>query len=98
MNNPESGEVIKEIDKSKLRAKRVRAYKCNLFAERREGMTALADARHGKRTLRTHAIAFKAASKVTPREMLRVRQHLKISRGLFAAYPRTNLRTLENWE
>jgi len=82
----------------KVRAKRVRAHKRNLFAELREGMTALAAARQGKRTLRTHAIAFKAAPEVTPREMVRVRQRLKISRGLFAAYLRTNVRTLENWE
>lgn len=83
---------------AKVRAKRVRAHERNLFAELREGMTALADARHGKRTLRTHAIAFKAAPEVTPRDMVRVRQRLKISRGLFAAYLRTNVRTLENWE
>ena len=83
---------------AKVRARRVRARKRNLFAELTEGMTALADARQGKRTLRTHAIAFKAAPEVTPREMVRVRQRLKISRGLFAAYLRTNVRTLENWE
>jgi len=28
----------------------------DLFAELSEGMEALADARHGKRTLRTHAV------------------------------------------
>ena len=83
---------------TRARSKRARTHKRNLFAELREGMTALADARQGKRTLRTHAIAFKAAPEVTPREMVRVRQRLKISRGLFAAYLRTNVRTLENWE
>jgi putative transcriptional regulator len=83
---------------TKARAKRARAHKRNLFSELKEGMMALADARQGKRTLRTHAIAFKAAPEVTPREMVRVRQRLKISRGLFAAYLRTNVRTLENWE
>ncbi len=83
---------------TKVRAKRVSAHKRNLFAELKEGMTALADARQGKRTLRTHVVAFKAAPEVTPREMVRVRQRLKISRGLFAAYLRTNVRTLENWE
>ena len=74
------------------------APKRDLFAELSEGMTALAEARHGKRTLRTHAIEFKPAPEVTPRELVRVRQHLRISRALFAVYLRTNVRTLENWE
>lgn len=61
-------------------------------------MSALAQARQGRRTLRTHAVDFKPAPEVTPRELLRVRQRLNVSRGLFAAYLRTNVRTLENWE
>jgi putative transcriptional regulator len=72
--------------------------KRDLFAELSEGMTALAQARQGKRTLRTHAVEFKAPPAVTPRELVRVRKHLNISRGVFAAYLRTNVRTLENWE
>lgn len=72
--------------------------KRNLFAELTEGMEALADPRHGKRTLRTHAVEYKPAPRVTPRELIRVRKDLKISRALFAAYLRTNVRTLENWE
>lgn len=83
---------------ARVRAKRGRAHKRELFAELGEGMTALAEARQGKRTLRTHAVEFKAPPEVTPRELVRVRQRLKISRGLFAAYLRTNVRTLENWE
>ncbi|MBI2753857.1 MAG: transcriptional regulator [Betaproteobacteria bacterium] len=74
------------------------ASKRDLFSELREGMTALAEARQGKRTLRTHAAEFRPAPKVTPRELVRVRQHLRISRALFAVYLRTNVRTLENWE
>lgn len=80
----------------KAKARSIR--KRNLFAELTEGMTALAQARQGKRTLRTHAIEFRGAPDVTPQELIRVRQRLKISRGLFAAYLRTNVRTLENWE
>jgi putative transcriptional regulator len=80
------------------KTKRARLAKRNLFSELREGMTALADARQGKRTLRTHAVEFKPAPKVTPKELIRVREHLKISRALFAVYLRTNVRTLENWE
>jgi len=72
--------------------------KRNLFAELSEGMDALADTRRGKRTLRTHAIEFKAAPMITPQELIRIRKNLKLSRALFAVYLRTNLRTLENWE
>jgi putative transcriptional regulator len=72
-----------------------RASKRNLFAE---GMTALVEARQGKRTLRTHALEFKPAPEITARDLVRVRQHLKFSRALFAVYLRTNVRTLENWE
>ena len=72
--------------------------KRDLFVELSEGITALAEARQGKRTLRTHAVVYKPAPKVTPKELVRVRENLKISRALFAAYLRTNLRTLENWE
>jgi len=72
--------------------------KRDLFAELTEGMTALADERQGTRTLRTHAAEFKAPPRVTPQELVRVRKNLKISRGVFAIYLRTNIRTLENWE
>lgn len=82
--------------KAGLRTKR--AAKRNLFAELSEGMSALADARQGKRTLRTHIAEFKPAPEVTPRELVRVRENLRISRALFAVYLRTNVRTLENWE
>jgi len=82
----------------KVTTKEVRGKKRDLFAELSEGMTALADARQGKRTLRTHVAEFKPAPDVTPRELVRVRQKLKLSRALFAVYLRTNPRTLENWE
>jgi putative transcriptional regulator len=75
-----------------------RPAKRDLFAELGEGVTALAEARQGKRTLRTHSASFKPAPNVTPTELMRVRQGLKISRGVFAVYLRTNVRTLENWE
>lgn len=83
--------------KTTRKPKRARVTKRNLFRELREGMTALAEARQGKRTLRTHAVEYKPAPKVTPTELIRVRGRLKFSRALFAAYLRTNVRTLENW-
>ena len=82
----------------KTATKEIRSKKRDLFAELSEGMTALAEARHGKRTLRTHTAEFKPAPDVTPRELVRVRKKLKLSRTLFAVYLRTNPRTLENWE
>lgn len=72
--------------------------KRDLFAEIREGMAALAEVREGKRTLRTHTVKYKPAPKVTPKQLIRVREQLNLSRALFAAYLRTNVRTLENWE
>lgn len=78
--------------------KSARATKRDLFAEVSEGMVALAEHRAGKRTLRTHGIEYKPAPKVTPRELVRVREQLNLSRALFAIYLRTNVRTLENWE
>lgn len=84
--------------KTTVKAKPGRAAKRDLFAELSEGMAALAEARQGKRTLRTHAVEYKPAPAVTPKELIRVREHLKISRALFAVYLRTNVRTLENWE
>lgn len=70
----------------------------SLFSEVTEGLTKLADARLGKRTFRTHTVEFKPAPAMTPRELKRIRSELKISRALFAAFLRTNVRTLENWE
>ena len=69
-----------------------------LIAELSEGMAALAGAREGKRTLRTHSVVFKPAPMITAKDVVLVRQKLKLSRALFASSLRTNVRTLENWE
>ena len=84
--------------KKSTRPMRRGSAKRDLFAELSEGMEALADARQGTRTLRTHSVEFKPAPALTPRELIRVRKNLKLSRALFAVYLRTNVRTLENWE
>jgi putative transcriptional regulator len=81
--------------KAKITAKPT---KRDLFTELGEGITALAATREGKRTLRTHVVEYKPAPKVTPKQLIRVREQLNLSRALFAAYLRTNVRTLENWE
>ena len=72
--------------------------KRELFDELDEGLQALAAERQGKRTLRSHAVEWKPAPEVTPRQLVELREALNLSRGLFAAYLRTNVRTLENWE
>jgi putative transcriptional regulator len=84
--------------KRSSKTKTKRTAKRSLFAELSEGMEALAEARQGKRTLRTHDLEYKPAPSITPQELKRVRERLKISRALFAVYLRTNVRTLENWE
>jgi putative transcriptional regulator len=85
---------MKISDKTKLG----RTSKRDLFTELSEGIEALAEQRNGKRTLRTHSVEYKPAPTITPDELVRVREKLKISRALFAVYLRTNVRTLENWE
>jgi putative transcriptional regulator len=74
------------------------AIKRSLFAEISEGVEALATARKGKRTLRTHVVEYRPAPELAPEDLVRIREKLKLSRALFAAYLRTNVRTLENWE
>ncbi len=69
-----------------------------LFDELDEGLQALAAERQGKRTLRSHAVEWKPAPEVTPRQLVELREALNLSRALFAVYLRTNVRTLENWE
>ena len=72
--------------------------KRNLFAEIAEGFDALAEARAGKRTLRTYEVELKPAPEVSAGELLALRERLHLSRPVFANYLRTNPRTLENWE
>ena len=84
--------------KKRLPAKRARRVKRKLFDEISEGIQALADERTGIRTLRSHNVAIRPAPSLTPAQVLSVRKALRISRAVFAAYLRTNPRTLENWE
>jgi putative transcriptional regulator len=72
--------------------------KRDVFAELMEGFDALAGERAGKRTLKTHAVPYKPAPTIKPKELAKMRESMNLSRGLFASYLRTNARTLENWE
>ena len=53
--------------KTVVKATPKRATRRDLFDELSEGIAALAEARQGKRTLRTHALEYKPAPKVTPK-------------------------------
>jgi putative transcriptional regulator len=75
-----------------------KAMKRNVFSELTEGFDALKVEREGKITLRTHAVKRKPAPAVTAKELVSIRQSLKLSRAVFARYLRANERTLENWE
>lgn len=72
--------------------------KRNLRAELGEGIRALEQQRLGKRTLRTHTVEYRPAPQVSPKDVIRVRESMNLSRAVFAVYLRTNVRTLENWE
>ena len=72
--------------------------KRDVFAELVEGFDALAGERAGKVTLRSHKVEQKKLSPVTARALVKIREHLHLSRPVFAMYLRTNSRTLENWE
>ena len=70
----------------------------SLFNEIVEGIRALSEERKGKLTLRRHVVNDKDVPPITPRELVELREHLRLSRPVFASYLRTNSRTLENWE
>jgi len=72
--------------------------KRNLFDELVEGFDALKDQREGKITLRTHTIEAKPVPKISGKEIVGLREKMRVSRAVFANYLRTNVRTLENWE
>ena len=57
-----------------------------------------AQARAGKKTLRTHEVTTPPAPTITAAQLLALRERLHLSRPVFAGYLRTNPRTLENWE
>ena len=72
--------------------------KRSLVAEISEGFDALEEQRAGKRTLRTVELVAKPAPDVGAKELVALRERLRLSRAVFAHYLRTNPRTLENWE
>jgi putative transcriptional regulator len=84
--------------KSIQKRKKKPAPRRDLFGELSEGMTALTEAREGKRTLKTHPVEFRPPPELSATDLIRVRERLHLSRALFANFLRTRSRTLENWE
>ena len=80
------------------RAKQATVGSRDVFAELSEGFAALRSEREGKRTLRTHIVEIRPPPELTPKQLMAIRRRLNFSRPVFAAYLRTNARTLENWE
>lgn len=72
--------------------------KRNLFSEIAEGFDALKAQREGKVTLRSYSLEAKVPPRITGKDVLELRERMKLSRAVFAAYLRTNIRTIENWE
>lgn len=70
----------------------------DIFSELAEGFEALAHARQGKTTLRSHKVQLGELAAVSADELVAIREQLNMSRPVFAMYLRTNARTLENWE
>ena len=83
---------------AKKATKKAVAKKRDLFAEISDGFSALARAREGKQTLRTHKVAFKPAPKITPKDVANLRKKLDLSQAVFATRLRTNEDTVKNWE
>lgn len=73
--------------------------KRNLFKELMSGIEDMQQAREGKITLRSHAAPTTITTPdIKPKEILKTREQLHVSRAVFARMLQVNVRTLENWE
>jgi putative transcriptional regulator len=75
--------------------------KRNLFKELVAGFRELADEREGKITLRRYKLSHPSpppAPKLAAREIVQIRESLRLSRPVFAQRLHINERTLERWE
>ncbi len=71
--------------------------KRNLFEELNQSLEEARKHDQGKLTLRSTSVEIKPLD-ITPNEIIRIRESLKMSQALFAAYLHTNKRTYEKWE
>jgi putative transcriptional regulator len=78
--------------------KRISGKKRNIFQEIMEGIEAMKLNREGKLTLRTYTIEERPLPPVDAALIRNTREHLNVSRRVFARQLRVNERTLEKWE
>lgn len=69
-----------------------------IFDELVQGFTELKDEREGKLTLRTTEVEALPPVTIEAREIVEIREQLKMSQPVFAAKLRINPRTLQGWE
>lgn len=72
--------------------------KRSMYDEIIEGFQSLKDHNEGKITLKTWTLKLEPTVEITSDELTDLRERLNLSRAVFAACLRTNVRTLENWE
>lgn len=72
--------------------------KRNLFAEIDEGIHALKNERAGKLTLKSCKVKQQAKACITGKEIVDIRNQLRMSQAVFASALRVEKRTLERWE
>ncbi|MCC2608122.1 helix-turn-helix domain-containing protein [Planctobacterium marinum] len=70
----------------------------NLFAELSSALTEAKAHSEGKLTLKTHKVDEIVELKISPNEIVNIREQFNMSRGVFAQLLHTSSRTLENWE
>lgn len=70
----------------------------NLFAELSSALTEAKAHSEGKLTLKTHKVDEIVELKISPNEIVNIREQFNMSRGVFARLLHTSSRTLENWE
>lgn len=72
--------------------------KRNLFDELKQGIEEIEQWRGGKITLKNYTVSPKAKPEVTPELIRETREHLHLSRAVFAHELHVSPRTLEKWE
>ncbi len=72
--------------------------KRKLFEELMDGVDAMGEQRKGKITLKTHVVEDRRPLQIDAATIRATREHLRVSRAVFARRLRVSTRTLENWE
>jgi putative transcriptional regulator len=72
--------------------------KRDLFTELSTALNEAKEHSEGKLTLKTHEVRIADELVISPHEILPISEKFNMSRGVFANYLHTSVRTLENWE